>query len=50
MNVQSSEGQLAKNILCEFMEQFQKKKSELIRFFQVNLHIGREQDASISIH
>ena len=25
MNVQSNEGQLAKEILCEFMEQFQKK-------------------------
>lgn len=25
MNVQSNEGQLAKDILCEFMEQFQKR-------------------------
>ena len=27
MNVQSNEGQLTKDTLCEFMEQFKKKKS-----------------------
>ena len=32
MNVQSSEGQLAKDILCEFMEQFQKRNPNLYVF------------------
>jgi hypothetical protein len=32
MNVQSNEGQLAKEILCEFMEQFQKRNPNLYVF------------------
>ena len=32
MNVQSNEGQLAKDILCEFMEQFQKRNPNLYVF------------------
>ena len=38
MNVQSSEGQLAKEILCEFMEQFQKRNPNLF-VFSSHLHM-----------
>ena len=39
MNVQSNEGQLAKDILCEFMEQFQKRNPNLF-VFSSHLHMG----------
>ena len=38
MNVQSNEGQLAKDILCEFMEQFQKRNPNLY-VFSSHLHM-----------
>ena len=38
MNVQSNEGQLAKEILCEFMEQFQKRNPNLY-VFSSHLHM-----------
>ena len=38
MNVQSNEGQLAKDILCEFMEQFQKRNPNLF-VFSSHLHM-----------
>ena len=41
MNVQSSEGQLAKNILCEFMEQFQKRNPNLY-VFSSHLHMDEQ--------
>ena len=41
MNVQSSEGQLAKDILCEFMEQFQKRNPNLF-VFSSHLHMDEQ--------
>ena len=41
MNVQSSEGQLAKDILCEFMEQFQKRNPNLY-VFSSHLHMDEQ--------
>ena len=41
MNVQSSEGQLAKEILCEFMEQFQKRNPNLY-VFSSHLHMDEQ--------
>ena len=41
MNVQSSEGQLAKDILCEFMEQFQKRNPNL-HVFSSHLHMDEQ--------
>ena len=38
MNVQSNEGQLAKEILCDFMEQFQKRNPNLY-VFSSHLHM-----------
>ena len=38
MNVQSNEGQLAKDILCEFMEQFQERNPNLF-VFSSHLHM-----------
>ncbi|MDE7432082.1 MAG: plasmid recombination protein, partial [Lachnospiraceae bacterium] len=41
MNVQSKEGQLAKDILCEFMEQFQKRNPNLY-VFSSHLHMDEQ--------
>ena len=41
MNVQSNEGQLAKDILCEFMEQFQKRNPNLF-VFSSHLHMDEQ--------
>ena len=41
MNVQSNEGQLAKEILCEFMEQFQKRNPNLY-VFSSHLHMDEQ--------
>ena len=41
MNVKSSEGQLAKDILCEFMEQFQKRNPNL-HVFSSHLHMDEQ--------
>ncbi len=41
MNVQSNEGQLAKEILCEFMEQFQKRNPNLF-VFSSHLHMDEQ--------
>ena len=41
MNVQSSEGQMAKDILCEFMEQFQKRNPNLY-VFSSHLHMDEQ--------
>lgn len=41
MNVQSKEGQLAKDILCEFMEQFQKRNPNL-HVFSSHLHMDEQ--------
>ena len=41
MNVQSNEGQLAKDILCEFMEQFQKRNPNLY-VFSSHLHMDEQ--------
>ena len=41
MNVQSKEGQLAKDILCEFMEQFQKRNPDL-HVFSSHLHMDEQ--------
>jgi len=41
MNVQSKEGQLAKDILCEFMEQFQKRNPNLC-VFSSHLHMDEQ--------
>lgn len=41
MNVQSQEGQLAKDILCEFMEQFQKRNPNL-HVFSSHLHMDEQ--------
>ena len=41
MNVQSREGQLAKDILCEFMEQFQKRNPNLY-VFSSHLHMDEQ--------
>ena len=41
MNVQSSEGRLAKEILCEFMEQFQKRNPNLY-VFSSHLHMDEQ--------
>ena len=41
MNVQSNEGQLAKDILCEFMEQFQKTNPNLY-VFSSHLHMDEQ--------
>lgn len=41
MNVQSKEGQLAKEILCEFMEQFQKRNPNL-HVFSSHLHMDEQ--------
>ena len=41
MNVQSDEGQLAKDILCEFMEQFQKRNPNLF-VFSSHLHMDEQ--------
>ena len=48
MNVQSNEGQLAKEILCEFMEQFQKRNPNLF-VFSSHLHMD-EQTPHIHIN
>ena len=41
MNVQSDEGQLAKDILCEFMEQFQQRNPNL-HVFSSHLHMDEQ--------
>ncbi len=41
MNVQSNEGQLAKDILCEFMEQFQQRNPNLY-VFSSHLHMDEQ--------
>ena len=41
MNVQSNEGQLAKDILCEFMEQFQERNPNLF-VFSSHLHMDEQ--------
>ena len=41
MNVQSREGQLAKEILCDFMEQFQKRNPNLF-VFSSHLHMDEQ--------
>ena len=41
MNVQSNEGQLAKEILCEFMEEFQKRNPNLY-VFSSHLHMDEQ--------
>ena len=41
MNVHSNEGQLAKEILCEFMEQFQKRNPNLF-VFSSHLHMDEQ--------
>ena len=41
MNVQSNEGQLAEDILCEFMEQFQKRNPNLF-VFSSHLHMDEQ--------
>ncbi len=41
MNVQSNEGQLSKEILCEFMEQFQKRNPNLF-VFSSHLHMDEQ--------
>lgn len=41
MNVQSNEGRLAKDILCEFMEQFQKRNPNLY-VFSSHLHMDEQ--------
>ena len=41
MNVQSNEGRLAKEILCEFMEQFQKRNPNLY-VFSSHLHMDEQ--------
>ena len=40
MNVQSNEGQLAKEILCEFMKQFQKRNPNL--FYRAGQEADRQ--------
>lgn len=42
MNVQSNEGHLAKEILCEFMEQFQERNTNLF-VFSSHLHMDEQK-------
>ena len=46
MNVQSNEGQLAKEILCELMEQFQKRNPNLFVF---SSHLHMDVNYSIAL-